>query len=723
IAGLTNPQMTIKQGSYFATEKFVMTKPGTATIYASAPSMQPVSDSVTLNNEAVPYTLQVYAYPPIVNVNQNAQSYVIVQLHDSAGNPVIAKEDIPVSVRVVNPNDTTIVNTSGQSPLVQISDSLVIKKGSYWGYIPVEFTSGVNSAKYDVDISAKGFVISTTPISTTVTTSVTSNTGSTVPGSTTSASGTTTTTSTTSTTGITNTTSTTSTTGTTTSGNTTATGTATARSTATSICSSNPVKLSTSQVQISTVAQNFVMDDKTPCFYPLPILTTGNNELIGVMSLKDPSGYPALAKSNLSFQIDSSDPSTVSIPSVDMGYGDQSALVFAQIGNAANPVMFNTASNSPQQITPIISSSSQTSSGLTASPLLQTVLPNTQFPLAIYATKNSALGSFGNGFTALISPQESISPIQLTVTKTDPIFLTEETLLKGGTQNIAITTPDYTSTFTVVGASTKPSGVTLGYPDQITSNSNLLFSVELLDDKQLPILASKDMDIKLISSDPSVLDVPDTVQIKQGSYYATFDAHSMQGGTAEIAVLADGIPLSKFDITSTSYTPVAKIDSADHADNNSPVTATLTATYKTAPVPDLVVDWQVTGGTIQKKDSVTGTDGKATISLVTNNPDSVKIQASVGGGPYQTVTATKQISINPPLLPASSSGQPSQNNAPQTGFTVMGMNPILFIIPGAAAAAFVVLKKKNMLEGISEKINITDKFSGIKGRMSSSQEN
>ena len=145
IASVSENQMIIKQGSYYTTEKFIMTKPGSVKIYATAPSMQPVYDSVTMNNEAVPYTLQAYAYPPLVNVNTNSLSYVIVQLHDAAGNPVIAKEDIPVSVRIVNPDDEGVVNTSGQCPFVQVNGGREIKMGSYWGDFPVEFTAGINA--------------------------------------------------------------------------------------------------------------------------------------------------------------------------------------------------------------------------------------------------------------------------------------------------------------------------------------------------------------------------------------------------------------------------------------------------------------------------------------------------------------------------------------------------------------------------------------------------
>lgn len=705
IVGLAQDQMIIKRGSYFTIEKLVVTKPGNVQIYASAPSMQPVSTSVAVNDVSIPYTLQAYAYPSVVNAVNGAVSYIIVQLHDSGGNPVIAKNDIKVSVRVVSPTDETSVNTSDQSPYVQVNNALVIQKGSYWGYVPVEFTAGVNETTFfNVEISAPGYQISTIPASTTVTTSTTASTATTVPGSATSGAGTTTTTSTTTAGGTTTTTSTTSGSGSITSGNVTASGTTTAASTLSSICTSSPISLSTSQVQIAAVSRNYVMDDKTPCFYPLPVLTTGNKELIGVLALEDSSGYPALAKSDLSFQVDSSDISTISIPDVRMSYGSQSALVFAQVGNAANPVTLNVVSDSPQQILPAVMSPSQTTSGLMAVPLLTTVLPNTQFPLAIYTTTNGALDSFKNDFTALLSPQETISPIQLTVTKGNPIFLTNETLLTGGSQNIAITSLDHSSSFTVMGTSSKPNSMILGYPDQIFSNSDLLFSIELLDGNTLPILADKDTDIQLVSSDPSVLQVPDNVQIKNGSYYATFDAHSGEAGTAEIAVLADGIPLSKYDITAVSYTPTVSIDSVDRADNKYPLTATVTATYNQLPLAGLSVDWTVTGGTIKNQDSLTGQDGKAKISLITNDPDTVNITASVGGGPYSIVTTTRQISINQPLIPATNStGQSTQASTQSTGFTVMGVSPLIFVIPGAAAGAFIVMKKRNMLEGISER--------------------
>lgn len=723
IVSLGSNQMIIPQGSYFATERFTAETPGNVYLYASAPSLQPVSTSVTVSNVATPYTIQAYAYPPLVNDIKDSISYVIVQLHDSGGNPVVAKDDIHVSVRLVNTQDVASTNTSYQDPFAQVNDDLLIKKGSYWGYVPIEFTAGIN-ATYNVEISAKGYMISTIPTSTTITTTATTgatgtgtaaNAASTTSGTGTST-GSTTTTVTSSSTGASSSSTTVTGSTTTKGGTTTSSTTITATGTGTSVCSTNPDPLSSTQVQIATFAQNYVIDDKYPCFYPMPILATGNEELLGVLALKDSTGYPALAKSGLSFRIDSSDTSTVSVSNIQMNYGDQSALVFGQVGNAANPVTLNVVSDSPQQVTPVITASSQTPSSLVADPLVSTVLPNTQFPLAIYTTNNGALDSLKKDFPALITPQESISPIQISVTDNNAVYLAYETLLKDGSQNIAITTPDYSSTFTIQGEDSKPSSIILGYPDQIYSDATYLFSVELLDDKQLPIVADKDTDIKLVSSNSTVLDVPQNVKISQGSYYATFDVTPKSAGAAEIAVLADNVPLSKFDLKVVSFIPIVTVDSQDHTDDNAPLTATATVSYNQISLAGIGVTWKVTGATINHMDTVTDKNGKATVSMTVNDPKTVNIEADVGGGLYQTVSATKQVAVNPPLAPVVGSSSTGQ----QSGFSIFGVSPLLFIIPGAGAAAFVVLRKKEMLDGITEKIGIAEKLAEMRERMSGS---
>ena len=142
---IVNPvdtQIVIKKGEYYAVGKFIVDQPGTALVYASSPSMQAVSSQVTVNNVDSQNTVQVYVYPTTINAFKSTTAYVITQLHDSSGNPVIATNDVPVTVQVTNATGTGSINTSKQNVLFQVNEPMVIKKGSYWAYVPVEVSSG-----------------------------------------------------------------------------------------------------------------------------------------------------------------------------------------------------------------------------------------------------------------------------------------------------------------------------------------------------------------------------------------------------------------------------------------------------------------------------------------------------------------------------------------------------------------------------------------------------
>jgi hypothetical protein len=642
IAFPESTQSVIKQGSYYVVEKFDVNKPGTAQLSVSSPSMQPVSAPITVNADTNQYTVQVYVYPQQINAISEAYAYAIVQLHDSAGNPVMAKEDIPVQAQVTN----TVVqgravtsnssNTSNVAPVVQINDALVIKKGSYWGYAPVEITGGV-SGTFAVNIYTKGYLF-------------------------------------------------------------------------------------IGPATLTTVVKSTTLDTKTAKMDMLPILATGKQELIGIMHLQNPSGNPVLAKGDLQIPVDSSDPTSLTVLPVKMDFGSQAALVFADISNSPNKVTLSAITDNVQTIVPSIKIPTSNSLMMTVTPLIPQVLTHSTFPLAIYQTSNGVLNPFSSDFDFLVSPQESIQISKSSVSKGQAIFLTDATLLKDGSQTISITAPTSSATFTVQGMSSKPQGILLDHPDKIISNTNNLFSMELLNGQQNPIIANQDLNFKLVSSDPSILSVPDTIQINKGSYYKTFKVQSKNGGDAQIAVLADEIPLSNFPVQVISFNPQVSIDSTDRVDPNYKFDATVIATYQQIPISGLNVDWKITGATIQNMDSITDKDGKAKVSLVSNDPSSVTIQATVSGGSYQPASANKQVTVNPPLAPAPITSITSSSTTQQQMFTIMGISPIIFVIPVAAIVVFIILKKREMLEGITEKIGVGEKFSEIKEKVTALRE-
>ena len=55
-------------------------------------------------------------------------------------------------------------------------------------------------------------------------------------------------------------------------------------------------------------------------------------------------------------------------------------------------------------------------------------------------------------------------------------------------------------------------------------------------------------------------------------------------------------------------------------------------------------------------------------------------------------------------------------------FNVMGINILYIIIPVAVERSLLILKKKNMLDGIIEKLNFVEKISKIKEKLSKIRE-
>lgn len=633
---IVNPidtQIVIKKGEYFAIGKFVVDQPGTALVYASSPLMQEVSSQITVNNIDSQNTVQVYVYPSKINAFKSATAYVITQLHDASGNPVIATSDIPVNVQITNATGVGSINTSKQSPLFQVNEQMVIKKGSYWAYVPIEVSSGITGT-FSVNVSTKGNLVS-------------------------------------------------------------------------------------SPAQIATNDTNAILDTKSVRMDALPILMTGQKELMGVVHLEDTSGKILLSKVNLPIRIDSSNPSVVSIPDFQMDHGSQSALVFGQVGTVVNPVTLNVVTDSPQSIVPTVTDSASGSDSLNVQPLLPKVLAHGTFPLAFFMTKSASLAMPPSDFDLSVSPTDSIQTGKLFMVKSQPILVSDVTLVKDGTQAFSAIAPTYSAVFNIEGMSMNAKSISMVYPDKLIAGIQDTISIELLDAQQMPAYASHDIDVKLVSSNPSIIQFPDNVKIKAGSYFSTFDVEAKSDGQSEIAILADEIPLSKFTVNAMSIVPDVGIVSSDFAESGVPLSAEITASYKQLPLQGLTVDWKVDGAKIQNMDSVTNAEGKAKITLVSDSAGKIHIDATVLGGEYQLTHAVKDITVNAPLV-ASSTGStaPSQNNV-----SIFGISPLFLIIPIVAGVGVLVFKKKGMFENISEKFSLQEKFSELKERMTERRQN
>ena len=630
VVQLQTNQIVIKNGTYYAVGEFDINQPGTAQISASTSSMQTVSTSITVNDVNSEKSIQVYVYPQKINVFSAANAYAVIQLHDSSGIPILAKEDIPITITVHDVN-TNLNNTSGQTPFIQVNEIPVIKKGSYWAYVPVEIIAGSNDT-FQINAYAKGYSTS---------------------------------------------------------------GTA---------------------AQLTTIQGNMVFGDNSAKMDALPILATGKKELIGIAHLEDSSGNILLAKEDMKIRIDSSSPATISARDVDLHYGAQSAPIFAQVGTVVNPVTLNVVSEVPQAIVPTLTSPTIDSLSLVAEPLISQILIHTSFPLAIFMENGNVLSSFQSDFNALIAPTDVIQTGSLSVSKNSPIQVVNSTLQNDGKQTFSLSGSTYSNTFTLEGLSSYPKSVMMDYPESIIANTGDIFSIELLDGQGIPVYPDHDVVVKLVSNDPSIIDVPDSIIVKKGTYYTTFDIRAKKSGSDQISILVEKIPLSKFDISVISFAPTISITSPDFSETDRPFVATLTTTYKEKPLEGLDVNWKVDGATIQNMSSITNSDGVAKITIIPTNAGTVHVDATVSGGSYGNETVTKDIIVNPPLNSQNSTaGTQSSSSA---SFSIMGISPVLLILPIVAAGiGILVLKKREMLNEMMEKIGLGEKISEIKEKI------
>ena len=254
----------------------------------------------------------------------------------------------------------------------------------------------------------------------------------------------------------------------------------------------------------------------------------------------------------------------------------------------------------------------------------------------------------------------------------------------------------------------------MDYPAKVLANTANSFSIELLDDQQLPISTDSDMEIKVVSSDPSVITTPDVVTVKKGTYYSTFEVQAKSSGTAELSVLGNELPLAKYTVSVTSLAAAITINTADFENPGSSFEATATVTYNNTPLSGMNIVWNVQGAQIQKQDTVTDENGNAKISLIVQDPSKISIQATAQGGIYGQPSAIKDVTV---LQPLSKGGDANAQTGLGSQFTIAGINPLFIIIPVAGGAAVFILKKKNLLDGVVEKIGFTEKFAEIREKI------
>jgi len=705
IIELEKDQVLIKKGEYFALNEFKVLRSGDPIIFAETEGMKKISTFIEIQEAAEPYKIQVYAFPSSFTSYSGSSGYLIVQLQDDDGVPVIAGKDAHVSITTTNPDAEK--NVSDDFVEIMYNENrLTIKEGSYWAYTSFtprpdlgDFTED-EFQEYTISASAEDFMATSTEITV--------------------------------------------------------------------------LHKRVGDDEIGQIKGGILIGEGPGIFHDVPFLTTGKKELIGAVILEaeidfidklssftiDADGklvqdkilevgiLPVITSKNLEMNVGSSNSKTVNFINPIIPEGSNSALVFGNTGTIAPKdcsIEFYLTDN--DGVSTIIGDPYgpvEDTLSLNVEPLITKILAGTDFPILGYLMESdSSVDSSGDSDEvscyedAIGDEQESgrFGVTQFTedtiltfsadeYTEIEPISVKQNQAYalmfaksnKVGTTTFDIRGSNLVSTFTIQSHTTDPTSFDLSYAESVLPDINTLSALQVLDSAGNPVYAKEDIEIILVSSNESVMEVPDTLVITKDNYRTIFEIKTLKEGDAEIAILSEDLPLAKFDLNVKGIQPELKMDISGSGLVGEVMTAKLSVSYPgiSLSANELDVEWIVAGAEIMFAQELTNENGQASIELISNTPSTANVKAVVNGIGISNAESVVSYSFAHP------EGYVEIVESDKTGLGGIGLDSsdiIYFIIPGAAAGTFLFLKRTNRLEGLGEKFDeIKEHISEIRER-------
>jgi hypothetical protein len=476
------------------------------------------------------------------------------------------------------------------------------------------------------------------------------------------------------------------------------------------ITSGDPLSLDTQTVDATFYDQKIPNSpsndgDRFVKFEGLPIVATGNKELIGIVHLEDEAGFPIVSDKNLEITIDSSDEDFLKIDPVFLQLGSGSALVFAQVGLSIpdgveasefeiNPVV-EVEDESATTTEVEIFGPDEKSHVLVAEPLIDKILANTEFPIVVYLTDNDEVTSFPKNTNLFSSPNDIFDIETKSVTRGDDLIMLNTFANGHGEETVQFTVNDVDDTeVTLESLLLKPANIVIEHSDTIFTGTNDVFSLQLVNSQGLPVFATEDIEINFVVNDESLIQVPSTAVIKKGEYFTLFDVGPKAIGTTEISALSEGFPLTTTNVQLKSFTPTIFLDTPELIENGEVFTAKIAAKQDENPLSGMKVKWEIDGGILQLSDKKTSASGEAIASIIPTSDKAVNVQASVSGSYYSPSEITNLVRVNATSEFVAFAEEQVEFTKPEIG----GIDPVIIIVPAMIVLMGFMLMKKGIIK-------------------------
>jgi len=709
IIKLEKDEVLIKKGEYFSLNEFKILGSGEPIIFAESEGMKKISAFVEVQEAAKPYKIQIYAYPSIFTSYSNPNAYVIIQLQDNDGVPVIAEKDINVSLISTNPRAEINSSTNFDQVVFQAKE-LIIEKGSYWAYTafkPRPDLGGFTDSDfqiYTISASTDDYLSTSTPI-----TVIHQRIG----------------------------------------------GTDTGQVKGGSLIGEGPGIFS--DVPFLTTGKKELMgvvylESTVPIIEQLDYLAPGSSTVFA--SITDEVTLPVMTSKDVELNIASSSLNTVNFVNPIVKQGSNAALVFGNTGTVApkdcSIEFYLTDNEGVKTITGNPYGPIKDSLSLKVEPLIPKILAGVDFPLLGYLNEadssssdagsssgekscysstgtdddENESGRFGitqfTKDTILTFSANDYVDIESTIIKQNqPYALMSAKSNKVGTTSFEVRGSDLQSSVSLQSHTTDPTSFGLSYAKSTLPDTTTLSVIQVLDSAGNPVYAKEDIEITLVSNNESVLKVPSNLVISKDDYRTFFEINTHNEGNSEIAILSEDLPLARFDLNVKGIHPNLNMNIDGSGLVDEVMRATLSVSYPGIGLTadGLDVKWVISNAEILNEQTKTNEKGQASIELTSKNPSTVSIKAIVNGIGISNAERVASYTFAYP----EGYVEIKQDDSLLGGIGLSDSNMIYFIIPGAAAGVFLFLKRTNRLETITDRLplgGLGEKFEEMKERVS-----
>ncbi len=440
----------------------------------------------------------------------------------------------------------------------------------------------------------------------------------------------------------------------------------------------------------------------------VPLLASGDEQLIGVLYPADENGVALINLQTLESEIFSSDINALTISDDRMGKGSGAKLIYGKLGQTViDRLIVTVVGEEKETVFPIVYGPERNELQLVSEPLISKVKPETNFPMMVYlVNEDGASWYFPDTSNVIMAPNELVKTIVQTISEGQSLSILNSKSIKEGKTTLDFEVNEFTTTIDFDTGISKPSKIELTSPDHLLSGMKNTLSLQILDNEGNPIFASKDIEFRL-AADDNTIEIPQTVTIKKGAYNSFFDIVPKQTTQTEISILASDFPLSKFTINTVETNPSLIISSVNSIPSGETFDLVLDAKILDVPISNVEINWDIQGAQIQEISKITDKNGKIKLSLVADDGEMITVRATASE--FGQITTSKQIKIT-------ASGEPVTGTL-QNEDNLLGNNMVLILIPGVVIGSSILLRKRGLLEPISERFpiveNILEKFDAM----------